>query len=62
MTAPARFRQSDLTRLFKSAEKAGVPLSRIEICPSTGRIVAFTGAPSSMSNSEGRNPWDEVLQ
>lgn len=62
MTAPARFRQSDLTRLFKSAEKAGVPLRRIEICPSTGRIIAFTGAPAQNDNSVGSNPWDEVLR
>lgn len=58
MTAAVRFRQSDVTRVFRGAAKAGVQLSRIEVCPNTGRIVAFTGAPEELG---GPNEWDEVL-
>jgi hypothetical protein len=61
MTVAARFRQSDVTRVFKGAEKAGVQLSRVEICPVTGRIIAFTGTPVPANDAGGDNPWDVVL-
>ena len=61
MTAPARFRQSDVTRVFRGAAKAGVELARIEICPLTGRITAFTGTPVAANDTTGANEWDDVL-
>jgi hypothetical protein len=39
---PANFRQGDITRAIKAAQKAGVALSRVEIGP--GRIILVTGA------------------
>ena len=61
MTAAVRFRQSDVTRVFRGAAKAGVQLSRVEICPKTGRIVAFTGTPDPANDTGGSNEWDTVL-
>ncbi|PSJ36231.1 hypothetical protein C7I55_27300 [Sphingomonas deserti] len=53
-----RFRQSDLTRAVRGAEKAGLRIERIEI-ETSGKIVIFSG---SVTGKRGPpNPWDEEL-
>lgn len=54
----SRFRQSDLTRALRGAEKAGMHVERVEI-EAGGRIVIFSGSPGSRGGPF--NPWDEEL-
>lgn len=57
MTAPARFRQADLTRALRGAEAAGVRPVRVEI-DGNGRIVMTfdqAQAPKGAANS-----WDDL--
>ena len=61
MTARARFSQADVTRAYRGAVKAGMPVQRIEICPATGRIVVIAGLPLPAHFSSEPNEWDEVL-
>jgi hypothetical protein len=63
MTKPTRFKQSDVTRFFKGAQKAGVELSRIEIDPFNGRLIAHVGPAMAVpAPAGGANEWDAVLQ
>lgn len=62
MTAAVRFRQSDVTRTVKGLVDAGLQVARIEICPKTGRIIAYTGEPEPTNDNGGPNEWDDVLQ
>lgn len=55
MTAPARFRQSDVTRAIKAARAAGADDVRVELEPN-GKLVILTG---QLAKGE-RNPWDDV--
>lgn len=57
MTAPARFRQEDLTRAVRGVVKAGVRVGSIEIDPN-GRIVIL---PESSAPPRARNEWDDDL-
>lgn len=57
-TRGSRFRQSDVTRALRGAEKAGVRVERIEVEVS-GRIVIFSGAPGACRHPV--NLWDEEL-
>lgn len=61
VTKPVRFRQSDVTRFFKGAEKAGVQLSRVEIDPTSGRMIATIGTVIAGQVQGASNEWDEVL-
>lgn len=57
MTAPARFKQDDLTRAVRGLANAGLRVGRVEIEPS-GKIVILsegTAAPAK------RNAWDDEL-
>jgi hypothetical protein len=56
MTAPARFTQADLERVFRAAKKADVR-ARIEIEP-TGKIVIMSESPDALP-AHRANPWDE---
>lgn len=58
MTAPARFKQEDLTRAVRGAERAGMRVGRVEITPD-GRIVLVS---ESVSPKGASNPWDEQFQ
>ena len=49
MTAHARFRQSDLTRAVKAAEKAGLCVGRVRIEPD-GAIEIIAGEPDKDNN------------
>lgn len=54
----SRFRQSDVTRALRGAEKGGMCVDRIEI-EAGGKIVIFGGAPLALRSRA--NPWDEEL-
>lgn len=57
MTAPARFRQADITRAIRAAKAAGAAEVRVEIEPG-GKIIIMTGRAAAPESS---NPWDEVI-
>lgn len=54
MTAPARFKQADLTRALKAAKAAGEKVQRFEI-DAHGRIVVYT---DKAANDDGPSDWD----
>lgn len=58
MTAPARFRQSDVTRAIRSAKDAGVRLSKILILPNGSIEMTFGGEARSTG---GKSSWDGLL-
>lgn len=58
MTAPARFRQSDVTRAIRSAKDAGVRLSKILILPNGSIEMTFGG---DARNIGGKSSWDDLL-
>jgi hypothetical protein len=51
------FKERDLARALRAAQKSGVPMQRIEI-DREGRIVMIPGTPSTAAPAE-HNPWDE---
>lgn len=55
MNAPARFKQSDLTRACKGVEAAGIRVGRIEI-DANGKIVII--AESEAAKPSGGS-WDD---
>lgn len=55
MTAPARFKQSDVTRAIKGAMAAGKKVERVEVEPS-GKIVIYT--ESQAANDDSPSDWD----
>lgn len=61
MTARARFTQADVTRAYRGAVYAGMAVSRMEICPVTGRIVVVAGMPSAIDPKTEPNEWDVAL-
>jgi hypothetical protein len=60
VTAPATFKQADVTRLVRGVAAAGVPISKVIVEPG-GNIVVLTGANDEADEGGKRNPWDEVL-
>lgn len=58
MTAPARFKQADVTKALKAATAAGLRPSGCKIDP-TGAIIVMIGNGNSKQDSA--NPWDEEL-
>jgi hypothetical protein len=58
---PMRFKQSEVERGIRGVQSRGLPISRVEIDPQTGRISIVTGKPHTDDNSSSKNPWDEVL-
>lgn len=46
MTAPARFRQADLDRVFRSAKKAGLDSVRVKI-DASGQIEVIVGTAAN---------------
>ena len=51
MTAPARFRQSDMKRAAAGVMAAGLPIAKIEIDPN-GKIVIIPGLPTQQPGSD----------
>jgi hypothetical protein len=56
--ARARYTEAEVTRILKAAAKA-----HVDVCvkiATDGSITIATGMPGE-PNSDGANPWDEVL-
>ena len=54
----AKFKQADVTRAIKGAQKAKVQIACVKIGPD-GTIALIPGQPSDMSQSPSHNPWDD---
>lgn len=54
MTAPARFKQADMTRAIKAAKAAGEKVERVVVAPD-GSIVVYT---DRAANDDARSDWD----
>jgi hypothetical protein len=57
---PCTFKESDVTRAIKAAEKSGKKVVRMEIDPN-GKIALDFNTTSKGSASIERNEWDEVI-
>lgn len=55
MTAPARFRQSDVSRAMKGVKAAGGHVVRVEVDPN-GKIIIHT--ESTAANDDAPSDWD----
>jgi hypothetical protein len=53
-----RFRQRELTRAIRAADKSGVPVQRVVI-DQEGRIIIIPGSPGKPNEQEA-NEWDNV--
>lgn len=58
MTAPASFKQIDLTRAVRGLSAAGKEVQRIEIAPD-GKIIIIVGSDHSNDN-EGDSGWEDA--
>lgn len=56
MTAPARFKQSDVKRATAGVVSAGLSVTKIEI-DHTGKIVIITGKPKAIAET---NEWADL--
>ena len=57
---PSAFRGSDVTRLTRAVQKAGLEIARVEV-NREGVIVVVPGKPGEISALVVGNEWDEVL-
>jgi hypothetical protein len=51
MTARARFSQADVERAMRAAEKVGLPVARVRICPD-GSIELVAGQPEANDKAD----------
>lgn len=56
-TVKSPYKQSDLTRIAKGVQNAGLTVSRIEVDPVSGKVVVFT----SEDTAGGVNPCDRLF-
>lgn len=59
MTAPARFKQSDVKRATAGVVAAGLSVARIEI-DASGKIVIIPGKPTTAPKND--NEWQDLEQ
>jgi hypothetical protein len=56
------FKQSEVERAIKAVEARKLPISAVEINPTTGAILISIGTPSPGGDGDSqKNSWDEVL-
>ena len=55
---PNNFKQGDLVRALKAAQKAGVTVARAEV-GKDGKIVLVFNGGDSANGEDARNEWDE---
>jgi hypothetical protein len=55
---PQSFKQGDVTKILRGAEKAGLAVERVEV-DRDGKIVIFTGERRYPDGNE-ENEWDTV--
>lgn len=58
MNRPATFKQADITRALKAAEKAGFSVARFEVDQAGKLIVYGDGSPGQAAPNE----WDEAVK
>ena len=56
MNAPARFKQSDITRALRGAQKAGLRVGRVEV-DVFGKIIILS---ETVTAKEAANGWDDI--
>ena len=56
---PQKIRQTDIAKLLKAAQAAGVGVRRIEINPD-GKIVVVAGQFEPLTDSVQKNEWESV--
>jgi hypothetical protein len=56
---PQNFKQADVVKAIKAAQKAGLPVARVEISPD-GRIVVIAGKAGPDQDVASTNEWDAV--
>ena len=54
---PATVKQSDVTRIIKGAQAAGIIAGRIEADLLTGRVVVYA---EGQTGADEPNPWDNL--
>ena len=54
---PARFREKDVTRVLRAAQRSGVPFAAVKIAPD-GSILVIPGEPEPVPPSN-HNVWDD---
>ncbi len=54
------FKQSEIERAIRGVRSMGLPIDRVEIYPTCGKILIGTSPAGDAVNSK-TNPWDEVL-
>ncbi|MEH6722981.1 MAG: hypothetical protein V7686_05605 [Qipengyuania sp.] len=59
MTAPARFKQSDVKRAAAGVVAAGLSVARVEI-DVNGKIVIYPGRPTIAPRND--NEWEDLEQ
>lgn len=62
MTAVARIRQADVTRLMKAARAAGYDRVRVGLDEHGNPVVDASNAPLPELPAERRNPLDRLLE
>lgn len=62
MTAPARFKESDVVRAMKGALKAGFDRVRVTIDRDGNLVIDAGWAPANMNDDDRGNEWDSVLK
>jgi hypothetical protein len=56
---PVRFKKSEATRLVKATLAAGLNVSRVEACPTTGRIIVFSDDKPKQELAK-ESEWDRI--
>jgi hypothetical protein len=54
---PCSFRESDVKRAIRAARSAGIEIARVEIDPSTGRIIVIADAPGAAAEISDLDQW-----
>jgi hypothetical protein len=59
--APVSFKERDLTRAIRAANKAGLKIKHVEVDKS-GRIVVVPVNGGDAEAQHGQNDWDKALE
>jgi hypothetical protein len=57
---PQSFKQADITKVLRAAEKAGFEVQRVEVRNKDGSILRFDRAPGTPQDDPRANEWDAI--